>query len=57
MEFNQYESVSQWNNDAVQGVNGAGVTRVGSQMWDRRLVSIDTSTISGQFQPRLRFHH
>ena len=57
IEFNQYDSVSQWNTGAKQGVNGAGVTRVGSQMWNRRLVAIDTSTISGQFQPRLRFHH
>jgi len=57
IEFNQYDSVSQWNTGAKQGINGAGVTRAGAQMWDRRLVAIDTGTVSGQFQPRLRFHH
>mgnify|MGYP003111159228 CR=1 FL=1 len=57
IEFNQYDSVSQWNTGAVQGTTGAGTTRTGEYMWDRRLVSIDTSTITGQFQPRLRFHH
>jgi len=56
MSFYPYEDETEWNN-AKQAVNGAGVTRTGANMWDRRLVSIDTSTITGQFQPRLRFHN
>ena len=56
MSFYPYEDETEWNS-AKQGVNGAGVTRTGANMWDRRLVSIDTSTITGQFQPRLRFHN
>jgi len=57
MSFKQYQDVADWNTNARQGTTGAGTSRTGLYMWDRRLCAIDVPDQTSQFTPRLRFNH